>query len=367
MEQCTAWAARSAAREAPMRVVSSTTRTMQRVVQHPPPELTREAKKRLGWMAHYAQHGNASLTCRYFGISRQTFYTWRRRYDPRDLRTLESRPSRPRHTRPRTWTVAQVEAVRDLREQYPRWGKAKLVRLLPVGLGLSESTVGRILGSLRQSGQLVEPPRRISARKRSRVRPHATRKPKAYQPRAPGDLVQLDTLDVRPSAGHVLKHFTARDVISRWDVLEVAAAATAQTATRALDALLARMPFPVRAIQVDGGSEFMAEFEAACQQRGLPLFVLPPRSPKLNGSVERAQRTHTEEFYECSSAPFTVAAMGAALRAWEHVYNTVRPHQALAYLTPLQFWQAYQRDPDAALAALPQNQRKESSVRDVLN
>ena len=59
-----------------------------------------------------------------------------------------------------------------------------------------------------------------------------------------------------------------------------------------------RMPFPVRAIQVDGGSEFQAAFEAACQARGIRLFVLPPRSPKLNGCVQRAQRTHTEEFYE---------------------------------------------------------------------
>jgi putative transposase len=359
MAQCTPWAAGPAAAEGAMRLVSSTTRTMQRVVQHPPPELSRAAKRRLAWMEHYGRHGNVSLTCRYFGISRQTFYYWRRRYAARDLRTLETRCSRPHRTRPRTWTVEQVEAVRDVREQYPRWGKAKLHRLLPRALGLSESTVGRILRYLRQSGQLVEPPRRISAHRRRRVRPHATRKPKDYQPRAPGDLVQLDTLDVRPAAGHGLKHFTARDVISRWDVLELAACATAQTATRALDAVLERMPFPVRAIQVDGGSEFMAEFEAACQAKGIPLFELPPRSPKLNGSVERAQRTHTEEFYECSTAPFTVTAMGPELRRWEHVYNTRRPHQALGYLTPLQFWQAYQRDPEATLAALPQNLRKE--------
>jgi putative transposase len=342
-----------------MRLVSSTTRTMQRLVQRPPPELTREAKKRLGWMEHYARHRNASLTCRYYGISRQTFYTWRGRYDARDLRTLESRPSRPHHTRPRTWTVEQVEAVRALRERYPRWGKAKLARLLPTGLDLSESSVGRILGYLRRSGQLVEPPRRISARKQRQPRPYATRKPRAYRPRAPGDLVQLDTLDVRPAAGHSLKHFTARDVISRWDVLELATCATAQTATRALAALLERMPFAVRAIQVDGGSEFMAEFEAACRAKGIALFELPPRSPKLNGAVERAQRTHTEEFYECSTAPFTVTAMGPALREWERVYNTVRPHQALGYLTPLQFWEAYRLDLQAALAALPQNRRKE--------
>ncbi len=52
--------------------------------------------------------------------------------------------------------------------------------------------------------------------------------------------------------------------------------------------------------------------------------------------------------------------MGAALREWECTYNTVRPHQALGYLTPLQFWEAYQRNPQAALAALPQQRRKEA-------
>ena len=159
--------------------------------------------------------------------------------------------------------------------------------------------VGRILTSLKARGVLREPPANgISARKRQRARPYAVRKPKQYQAKEPGDLVQVDTLDVRPLPGVVLKHFTARDVVSRWDVVEVHTRATATTAKAFLDALQARLPFPLKAIQVDGGSEFQASFEQACQQRGVHLFVLPPRSPKLNGHVERAQRTHTEEFYE---------------------------------------------------------------------
>ncbi len=97
------------------------------------------------------------------------------------------------------------------------------------------------------------------------------------------------------------------------------------------------MPFPVRAIQVDGGSEFMADFELACQRAGLRLFVLPPRSPKLNGHVERANRTHAEEFWECYDGDLELPTTRTALRAWEDVYNTVRPHQALGYLTPAQF------------------------------
>lgn len=202
--------------------------------------------------------------------------------------------------------------------------------------------VGRILTRLKARGVLREPPRTgISTRKRVWRRPYAVRKPKGYAVQEPGDLVQLDTLDVRPLPGMVLKHFTARDVVSRWDVLEVHRRATANTAKGFLDALQQRMPFPVKAIQVDGGSEFQAAFETECQRRGLRLFVLPPRSPKLNGCVERAQRTHTEEFYEVAEFSLEVAALNQELLAWEHTYNTVRPHQALKYLTPWVFWQRW--------------------------
>ena len=59
-----------------------------------------------------------------------------------------------------------------------------------------------------------------------------------------------------------------------------------------------RLPFPLRAIQVDGGSEFQGEFEQACRERGVRLFALQPHSPKLNGYVECGHRTHQEEFYD---------------------------------------------------------------------
>ena len=198
--------------------------------------------------------------------------------------------------------------------------------------------VGRILRRLKEQGVLVETPRQaLSARKRPWLRPYAVRKPKDYRVALPGDLVQVDTLDLRPLPGVVLKQFTARDVVSRWDVLMAASQATAHSASRFLDILQERMPFPIRAIQVDGGSEFQAVFEEACQQRGIRLFVLPPHSPKLNGHVERANRTHTEEFYEVAHLPWSVAELNQHALAWERVYNTVRPHQALGYKTPKQF------------------------------
>jgi transposase InsO family protein len=291
-------------------------------------------------MDYYEQHGrNARLTCRHFDISPQTFYRWRRRYHPQRLASLENRGRRPHRVRQPTWSPELVQAVQDLRETYPRWGKDKLAPLLrAAGWAVSTSMVGRILASLKSRGVLREAPRAgIAVRRPRPARPYAIRKPRAYQANLPGDIVQVDTLDLRPLPGVVIKHFTARDVVSRWDVLEVHTRATARAAAAFLDAIEARMPFPVRAIQVDGGSEFQAEFEAQCQRRQIRLFVLPPRSPKLNGSVERAQRTHTEEFYEVWDLDWTVPALNRDLRAWERVYNTVRPHQSLGQRTPERF------------------------------
>ena len=355
----------AAAAETPMHIKSNVTGPMLRLARQRFPTLSPAAARRLSWFDYYAAHQhNASLTCRHFGISRQTFYRWKRRYDPHRLASLEDHACRPTTCRARTWTTAQILAVQAIRRRYPSWGKAKLrVLLRREGTVLSVSMVGRILSYLRARRQLPVPIRRISARKRRPLRPYAIRKPKDYVVAAPGDLVQLDTLDVRPVAGVVLKHFSAHDVISRWAVCDLHARATAQTAQQALAALLDRMPFDVKAIQIDGGSEFMGAFEIACRERGVRLFVLPPRSPKLNGCVERGNRTHTEEFYEWSTAKATVAELGAALREWEDTYNTIRPHQALDYLTPAEFWAAYQSTTPLAAAAAPtpspHNDRKE--------
>ena len=102
-------------------------------------------------------------------------------------------------------------------------------------------------------------------------------------------------------------------------------------------------------MRVDGGSEFQSVFEETYQRLGILLFtvkryrLLPPRSPKLNGYAERADQTHTEEFtvaptvYEITVTKFDLPVFKPPLRQWETTYNTVRPYQALGYLTPHQF------------------------------
>lgn len=307
-----------------------------------PPHLSAKAQERLrllrAWEA-LRDKGLTSVECsQVLQAPRATIYRWRSRWKRRGPGGLEEGTRAPKRRRQPTWSGELSQAVLELRERYG-WGKDKLVILLRrSGWQVSTSMVGRILCSLKQRGLLREPPRRpVSARKRRPKRSYAVRKPKEYAVKAPGDLVQLDTLDLRPLPGVVLKHFTARDVVSRWDVVEVYSVATARTASDFLTAIKERSPFPIRAIQVDGGSEFMGEFEIACQSSDLQLFVLPPRSPKLNGHVERAQRTHTEEFWERYDGDLDLPAVRPALRHWEHLYNTFRPHQALAQQTPAEY------------------------------
>jgi putative transposase len=278
------------------------------------------------------------MVCGLFGISKATLYRWHSSVDLKDPSTFKDKSRRPKRVRKPLWTHEQICAVRDLRNQYPRWSKDKLALLLkPQGISMSASTVGRILGYLKIRGELAEPHRKAISAKRKIKRPYAVRKPKEYIAENPGDLVQVDTLDIRPVPGVALKQFTARDIVSKWDVLEVHYRATAITAKQFIEALLKRMPFPIRAIQVDGGSEFYAEFEEACQKLGIHLFILPPRSPKLNGAVERANRTHTEEFYEVTNCSWKVSELNQELLHHEYVYNCIRPHKSLGLLTPLKF------------------------------
>jgi len=298
-------------------------------------------KQRLAWMDFYREHGhNASLTCRRFAISRDTFYRWKRRFKRRDLSSLEEQSRRPMHLRKPTTAPRIVDRIRALREKYPRWGKDKLgVLLRAEGIKVSASTVGRVLKRLLSRGVIREPEKLRHMRSRRRVnRPWARRKPREYTIEAPGDLVQVDTLDQEILPGLRRKQFTSRDYVSKFDVLRAFSAATSNCAKIFLDHVEQRMPFKVKALQVDGGSEFMGEFETECQKRGIRLFVLPPRSPKLNGSVERANRTHTEEFYEVEEVNTDLEHHNRQLLTWENTYNFVRPHQALGYLTPAEFY-----------------------------
>jgi len=329
-----------------MHLIGQTT-PLYRLRRRPPVEISEKAKYRLGqlkaWTALQEQGITSHKASTILGISHANLYRWKKKLEEKGLKGLEDGSRRPKHLRCPRWEVKLIETIRELRQLYPRWGKNKLqVMLRREGFTPSLSTIGRILRYLKQRHLLPElPSKRIIWSKRRSKRPFAIRKPRDYEVKLPGDLVQIDTLDIKPFPGWACKHFTARDVVSRWDVVQTFHYASSLCAAQFLDLVIQRAPFPITAIQVDGGCEFRALFEKACQQKGIRLFILPPRSPKLNGFVERAHRTHLEEFYQVYDYGLDLDSLNVTLAEWIRIYNYVRPHQSLDNLTPAEYIQRY--------------------------
>lgn len=300
-----------------------------------------EAQRRRDAVARWRRAMAAGLSsaeaARIVGVARASLYRWEKRPTPRSRR-----PLRPRA---RCWPPALTQAIEHLRADNPMWGKRKLVVLLRrEGVAVSASTVGRILRALMTRGVVTPVPtlRRRPGGRRIRftaAQRHARRLPKGFRPRRPGECVQIDTLSVNVRPDKAVKHFTAYDPVAKWTVGAVASRASAQCASMLIDKLIAEAPFPIQAIQVDGGSEFRADFEQACQQRGIALFVLPPKRPQLNGAVERAQGSWRYEFYACYDLPSRLHKLQPLVDAFAHRFNHHRPHDALDGKTPAEYLQ----------------------------
>jgi putative transposase len=154
---------------------------------------------------------------------------------------------------------------------------------------------------LRERGLLVEPEnvrQAKLARQRRRKPRYAVRKPKGYKVEAPGDLVQVDTLYVRLVANQMRFQFSACDMEAKFGAYRAYRRQASTAGAGFLHHLKTKFPFRIKAIQIDGGSEFKDQFEEACRRREIALFVNPPRCPEMNRGVERTNRTSWEEFYE---------------------------------------------------------------------
>ena len=75
-----------------------------------------------------------------------------------------------------------------------------------------------------------------------------------------------------------------------------------------------------------------------CKDEGIKLYVLPPRSPKMNCYVERTNETYRYEFWNVYEIPDTIEETRKLLRKFEYDYNFKRPHQSLNYLTPMEYY-----------------------------
>jgi len=117
-------------------------------MNHVPESLSRPAKQRLKWMKHFNKYRNARLTCRHFGISPDTFYLWKKRFVPENLKTLEDdfRTRKPHKIRVSKRKTALFETIIKLKNINPSLGKSRITKILKeAGYEISSSTVGRML------------------------------------------------------------------------------------------------------------------------------------------------------------------------------------------------------------------------------
>lgn len=300
--------------------------------------LSAKAKGRLkilDWLR--ARGGNVSLAARHFGIDRETIRVWRDCLAKDGPRGLEDRSKRPRKVRQPTTSPDIVAGVVKLRRRYPAWSKYKIVPLLPNDLKTSASTIGRILRR-----------RNLINHKISRKRWKAAKHPRARFPRgmrisAPGDMAQMDVKHVMLPGGKRYYQFTAIDVLTKQRILGLYRSESSRSGKDFLLRCLREFDFGIKAVQTDNGSAFLGEFEACCRELGLLHYFIHPRSPKQNSYVEISHGADEREFYQQGNVRIDFAIMEAKLKEWQRIWNEVRPHQALDYLTPRAYYEKWQR------------------------
>jgi transposase len=176
-------------------------------------ELERRANRRLAVLRHVEEvSGNVAATCRYYGISRQCYYGWLRRYEADGIDGLKDRSSRPHHS-PRVTQAEVIEKILWLRKHY-HFGPAKIAMYLARyhDVTISVSGVWRILKRLGLN--------RLPASQRYQRR---ALRWKRYEKQRPGHQLQVDVKFIEPlgQTGRRKKYyqFTAIDDCTRLRVL----------------------------------------------------------------------------------------------------------------------------------------------------
>ena len=279
-------------------------------------------KKRV--LEHAERLGNICKACRYYGVSRSAFYLWKKAYEIHGDEGLVNKKPCPVNLKLRT-PPEVVEKVLHLRRTH-HLGPIRIVWYLERyhGMKISDAGVYRVL---RRNG-LNRLPRRVGRRA---VHTHR------YAKQVPGHHVQVDVtfLTLQGKDGRNIRRFqyTAIDDATRIRALKVYRRHTQQNAIHFIDSVVEKFPFRIHTIRTDRGHEFQALFHWHVADKGIRHVYIKPRTPQLNGKVERSHRTDKQEFYQLLTFKGDVD-LGKKLAEWENFYNYHRPHGAFSGRTP---------------------------------
>ena len=292
-----------------------------------------EQARLVAWRLRVLTHASdaprqVAQTCRHFGISRPTFYKWKQRFEAHEAAGLCDRSRAPRRC-PRATPPAVVSKILYLRQTY-HFGAGRIADYLNRfhQVRIATSTVHRLLG---QHGM-----GRLPANQK--YRSHVKRWQRYEKPQ-PGHRLQMDVkfLERIPGTQKRLYQFTAIDDCTRIRVLKVFDACNQRTAISFLNEVVRRLPFRVLVLQTDNGAEFQSQFHWHAQSLDIQHVYIRPRTPHLNGKVERSHRVDDQEFYQLldkGGITDDIHLFNDKLREWEDYYNYHRPHGALDGQTP---------------------------------
>jgi len=300
-------------------------------------------KKIRQYKALKQDHCSDNVVFKILEVPRSTLLRWQKLYQELGPSGLANQSRAPNKIPKIKYSKELVKLVLKIRKENPTWGKGKINAILKreYDMKSSVSTVGRIINMLIQKKH-VHPVRyyfgRIKEKKRRVFNKHAKRWKYGMKPSRPGQMIQIDHAVVEATPERYVKQFDATCPITKLTVSQVYQQASSRTAANFLAYIQEQFPFKIDSIQVDGGSEFMGEFEQLCQEKGIGLLVLPPRSPKFNGNVERRHATIKYEFFSTYDGPPDLAHIRVELAKFIDRYNRYRPHQSLNYDTPWHFY-----------------------------
>jgi len=300
--------------------------------------ISKTAQGRLRWMDHYQRHKNVTLTCRHFAIGRSLFYKWHQRFLVRGIRGLESRSSRPWRVRQPTTPQTTRSMVRVLRTANPEFSKYKLAVILQRdhGFVLSASTIGRII---KRDGLFF--PRPVKPKGHPARRIHRHRLPVNLVATEPGQLIEVDVKHL-PALGPKRYAFVAIDRVTRQTTVHVASTITSRQAVVAWDKACQIFHLPPQAVLSDNGSENLGQFQELLATATTPQYFARPRTPKDKPYVERVIGSIERECLQWGGVAINLEDQQRVIDRWLEKYHSYRPHQALGYLTPDEYYATLQ-------------------------
>jgi len=300
--------------------------------------LSKPAQLRLAWFDWYSGHNkNARLTCRHFGISPDTFYRWKKRFNTNNLKSLEDNKKnrRPHKLRNMSTSIEIIRTVILIRKNNLEMSKYEIKEELKrKNISLGTSSIQKIINrnpSLLNTQHI----KKLKSRKKrhiARIKAGSELKDKY-----PGALVQVDTKHLY-ILGKRFYLFTAIDCKSRIGFVSVYLTGSSLSGAEFLKEMVTFSPFKIEAIQTDNGSEYLLNFHKKCEELGIKHFFTDPRCPKQNGRVERFIQTATYEFFNWQDDLVDeILMIKEKCLEFNLMYNTKRYHQALGYKTPFEY------------------------------